>query len=410
MSTAIDLTMRAQMACCPRCAPPAHDSQLAQISAASLRLAACRDLPVALAQAAGEAATLIGGVCQVRFTPTPRVADTCRAVAGPQASPCITSGEEGDDLYAALVARLAGADDHGQGAALLLTPLVAHGRRIGTIEVVLAAADDTDLNARQRQLHALAAHAALAIDSAHEIARLRASAGDRGAAAPGAADPLLALIAHDLRDPLTAISSSMQLLIRSARSTPELSSERVARLAGLADAAVARIEAQLVALSPSRPAEGAREVDLVHLAGLMAHFYQQTTGRHQLSVTSDLPELSGPWARPHIERVIANLLSNGIKYSPQGGAIQLVIGCEEDAHGRWATLEVQNEGIGIPLQDMAQIGRPGRRARNVGAITGTGFGLASVQAIIEQYGGTFALQSALGAATTVHIRLPLELA
>jgi signal transduction histidine kinase len=301
------------------------------------------------------------------------------------------------------------------GAALLITPLIARGRRIGTIDVLLPALLDTDLSNEQRFVQMLSAHAALAIDTAATIAQ--AQAHNPEAAPATQADPIapmLALLTHDLRGPLTAIDSSTQLIERTIQSTQELDRNNLIRLVALARSGIAQLKTQIDALSRPNAGQQPRPtlpvlpmIDLVNAIRLIAHFYQQTTSRHQITVSNEVAELSGPWAQAHLERMLGNLLENGIKYSPQGGTIQISINCEEHGGDRWATLSIGDTGIGIPQTDLAQIAQHGYRAHNVGAIPGTGFGLASVREIVEHYAGTLTIRSSLNNATTVQIRLPL---
>lgn len=400
------------------------DPRRADVAAISLRLAESLDLPTVLATAAREVAALFGGACLVRFSPAGSPAGARRAVAGPVAAPDTGGASDLAETYAALLACLdgphapAGLEQAGAaaepGAELLLAPLIARGRRIGEITVVLPAQDGASLCADQRLLRAVAAHAALAVDTADRVSRLAQSpAGAQPATPEGDPGALLSLVAHDLRCSLATVSASVQSLVRAVGVAGPLDRGRVGRLVELAEASVVQLEGQLSALVPERRAAPlddqamAKAVDLLRLARLMANFYQQTTSRHQIVVCAEVAEIVGPWAQPQVERVLGNLIVNAIKYSPAGGEIRVVLGREEDSLGAWATVSVQNQGIGVPPQDLARLGQPGFRARNVGAIPGTGFGLASIREIVEHYGGTFALQSSMGGTTTAHIRLPL---
>lgn len=405
---------------------------LDEISTLALCFAESLELPVVLAQVAQQVARLLNGVCRVRFAPPGRPADARRAVATPDAARATLEAVEAEESYALWLgdqvlgtARLPGSDmaataiphmpAHGEGAdeagaALLLAPLIARGRRIGTLDIVLTARDDVALAHEQRRLRALAAHAALALDTADQVAHC--CRAERTASSTLTRDELnarLALIVHDLRGPLATLSSSLQLIARFGKGEQELDRARVARLAGLATASAAQLELQISALEADTvDAEQALlPIDLVQLTRRMADFYQQTTLRHLLSVEAELPELTGRWARPHLERLLSNLFANGIKYSPAGGEICIRLGHEHDDLGRWAILRVQNPGIGIAARDLAQLAQPHQRAQNVGAIPGTGMGLASVRAIVEQYGGALTIESTLGGVTAVLIRLPL---
>ena len=82
----------------------------------------------------------------------------------------------------------------------------------------------------------------------------------------------------------------------------------------------------------------------------------------------------GLWDPRGIERVVLNLLTNAIKYSPQGGAVTVQIDRVADDAIPHALLVVQDEGIGIPAADLPQIFERYRRGRNVGRIAGTGIG------------------------------------
>ena len=79
---------------------------------------------------------------------------------------------------------------------------------------------------------------------------------------------------------------------------------------------------------------------------------------------------------------------------------------EQGAH--WASLTVQDRGIGIPASDLPRIFERYRRGRNVGQVAGTGLGLTGAKQIVERHGGAIAVASEEGRGTRVTIRLPLE--
>jgi signal transduction histidine kinase len=122
-----------------------------------------------------------------------------------------------------------------------------------------------------------------------------------------------------------------------------------------------------------------------------------------------VPALFGDWDAARLGRVLANLLANAIKYSPQGGPITVDLKREEMDAGAFAVLAVRDQGLGIPAEDLPRIFEPFQRARNVvGRIGGSGLGLASVRQIVEQHGGTIAVTSEGGAGSTFTVRLPLK--
>ncbi|MDP9374783.1 MAG: PAS domain-containing sensor histidine kinase, partial [Chloroflexota bacterium] len=230
-----------------------------------------------------------------------------------------------------------------------------------------------------------------------------------------ARDEFLSSISHDLKTPLTTIQGLAQLSLRRATRLEGAEGERLAGwLAGIVTATgrVTGLINQLLdtaLLQMGRPLTlDRRSADLVALARQVAAEQQGATRRHRIRVDAATPELIGPWDAARLERVVANLLTNAIKYSPDGGPITLTVAREEDGAGPWAVLKVRDRGLGIPAADLPRVFERFYRAGNVpGQVSGTGIGLASVRQIVEQHGGTVAVESAEGAGTAFTIRLPL---
>jgi signal transduction histidine kinase len=151
-------------------------------------------------------------------------------------------------------------------------------------------------------------------------------------------------------------------------------------------------------------------MDLVGLVAQLIQDQQRTTTVHELRLESPVAELEGFWDPVRLERVLLNLLSNALKYSPQGGVVRVRVGRHTDAaDGRdWATVTVEDQGIGIPAAELATIFERFRRGANVPQRTpGAGIGLASAKEIVEQHGGTLTVVSAEGQGACFTVRLPL---
>ena len=105
-----------------------------------------------------------------------------------------------------------------------------------------------------------------------------------------------------------------------------------------------------------------------------------------------------------LERLLMNLVTNAVKFTPPGGRIMVSSSVSADS----VVLSVTDTGIGIPLAEQeAVFGRFFRGSEATQeVIPGTGLGLAIVQAIVEHHGGTLTLRSAPGEGTTVRVRLP----
>jgi signal transduction histidine kinase len=149
-------------------------------------------------------------------------------------------------------------------------------------------------------------------------------------------------------------------------------------------------------------------VDLVALARQAVAEYQLATRRHQLRLESDLEALVGCWDPGRLDRVLANLLDNALKYTPNGGEIVVAVERELAASGELAVLAVRDCGIGVPLADQPHIFDRRHRAANVvRRAVGSGIGLAGVRAILEQHGGRIDVESQEGVGSTFTLRLPL---
>jgi signal transduction histidine kinase len=146
----------------------------------------------------------------------------------------------------------------------------------------------------------------------------------------------------------------------------------------------------------------------VALSQRVAAERQQMTDAHRLHVDPRVPALFGTWDAFRLERVLDNLLSNAIKYSPAGGEITLTAAEEHDATGAWAVVQVRDQGIGIPAEDLPHVFDRFYRAGNArGQAPGSGIGLAGARQIVEQHGGRISAESELGAGATFTLRLPL---
>ena len=288
----------------------------------------------------------------------------------------------------------------------LAIPMIAHEHIVGVITLLFTEDHDQyaayDLIAAQDLAH----RAALAVDNArlYDVARQAILARDN----------LLAMASHDLRTPLGVIKGYAHLIqMRIDRSETldkgvlDASFERI-------DGAVQKMVYQLDELVDISHLQAGQTLalsyeltDIVRLVRRTVEEQQELAPRHRLSVVSELPELIGSYDVVRVERVLINLLTNSIKYSPRGGDILVSLAADEDGAGSWVTIRVQDHGIGIPAADLSQIFQRFYRAGNVDGIKGTGIGLATVEWIVTQHGGQVALESTEGVGTTVTLRLPL---
>jgi signal transduction histidine kinase/ActR/RegA family two-component response regulator len=221
-----------------------------------------------------------------------------------------------------------------------------------------------------------------------------------------AKDEFLAMLGHELRNPLAAISNAASLLQRvdpahpAARRALEIIDRQAAHQGRLLDDLldVARVMHGKIALdrSPVDLAECARRA----LAALSA---AGTTRTHALDASLGVAWVSGDPAR--LEQVVVNLVGNALKFSPPGGAVRI----ETLRAGADAVLRVADEGIGIDAELLPRVfdlftQGDHTLARGTG---GLGVGLTLVRRLAELHDGTAEARSAgLGRGATFVVRLP----
>lgn len=104
-----------------------------------------------------------------------------------------------------------------------------------------------------------------------------------------------------------------------------------------------------------------------------------------------------------LRRIISNLVSNAVKYSPEGTTITVTLTYTEET----LTLTVCDQGIGIPEADLKHLFEPFHRATNVGTIAGTGLGLSITKQSVELHGGAITVESQLNVGSTFTVCIPL---
>ena len=147
--------------------------------------------------------------------------------------------------------------------------------------------------------------------------------------------------------------------------------------------------------------------DLAEISRQVIAELQPSTDRHDIEIQGPTDRILGLWDRARLERVVTNLVSNAIKFSPEGGRVSLIVRGEEREGEPWVALEVHDVGVGIPTEDVPRIFERFYRGSNVaGAIEGTGLGLTGSRHIVEQHGGQLLVQSQQGQGSVFTLLLP----
>jgi PAS domain S-box-containing protein len=295
----------------------------------------------------------------------------------------------------------------------IIVPLRARGRTLGAVTFVSSRSGRRYGPEDLVLAEDLAQRAALAVDNVRLFQEAQTALRIR--------DDLLSSVSHDLRTPLTAIKGRAQVLLRRAQRGVPLSPEAIADALTAIDGIADRMNAlvgELVdsgRLQSGRPLElHRRPIDLVRLVREVAAEEQRMTTDHVIRIVAESPDVMGVWDAPRMERVLANLLSNAVRYSPDGGEIIVTIAVDQPGgdrgSGGMVRVTVQDRGVGIPAADLPHIFERFRRGRNVtGRIAGSGIGLAGAKLIVEQHRGTIGIESREGAGTTVTVTLPLDM-
>jgi two-component system sensor histidine kinase NblS len=220
-------------------------------------------------------------------------------------------------------------------------------------------------------------------------------------------------VSHELRTPITSIKSYVDTLCNHGdKLGPETSTEFLQIIDNEADRLMFLIND---VLELSRVEEGTREFEMLPMPIRQACEYatravnllaKDREIELSLEIEEDLPLVNVN--QESIERVVINLLTNSIKYTPNGGKISLK--ASRLAETNEVRVDVTDTGIGIPEECIDHIfERFYRVERKVHTIKGTGLGLTIVKKIVEKHGGHLSVQSALGQGSTFSFFLPAVL-
>lgn len=218
----------------------------------------------------------------------------------------------------------------------------------------------------------------------------------------------LAVLGHELRNPIMALGGGLRLLER-REGTPVAQEIRdgmgrhVRHLSRLIEDLldIARIDQGKISLRKER-----LQLQEVIAFAVDANRHALDDAGHTLTldIAPDPIWLDADHAR--IAQVVSNLLGNAAKYTPPGGHIRMTLEPADD----WALIEVTDSGIGIPEEMQGRIFELFQQVKNLGgtAQDGLGIGLALVRQLVALHGGTIALKSSEpGKGSTFQLRLPM---
>lgn len=222
-------------------------------------------------------------------------------------------------------------------------------------------------------------------------------------------DDFVSTVSHELRTPLASIIGYTEMLCDGDGGDLTPAQHRLVsvvqrnadRLKGLIEdlLTLSRIEARGLDIDHDR----------LHLDAVVGHVLESlrpVAARADLTLAEriDPAEVTGDSLQ--LERAVTNLVSNAIKFTPEGGSVTVTLTADDDA----ATVTVSDTGIGIPEAEHEHLGTRFFRSSTAqrGSIPGTGLGLSIVQAIAEGHDGGLDFDSAEGEGTTFRLTVPLH--
>lgn len=217
----------------------------------------------------------------------------------------------------------------------------------------------------------------------------------------------ISTVSHEFRTPLTSLLSSTELLEKFGRQWSqedysELTNRMVQSIDHLTDMledvlTISRADTGKIKFAPVK-------VNLKKLAALLVEEIKLIAEEnHIINYEFKLKSYIHILDEKLLKIIISNLLTNAVKYSPEGGYINFIISKEKDN----IKIVVEDNGIGIPPEHLKHLFEPFSRADNVGSIQGTGLGMSIVKRAVELHSGKIVCKSETGKGTKFTIRIPI---
>lgn len=216
-------------------------------------------------------------------------------------------------------------------------------------------------------------------------------------------------VAHELRAPIGGAQSLLRTILRGLAG--ELNAQQrqmLLRVEARLDTLLELVN-DLLDLAASKTLESDRALSAVDLATMVQEVvdhYQVEAQAKDIRLIFEHPEpVLEVWGTPEgLGRICSNLLGNAIKYTPDGGQVEVALRSELGQ----VSMAVSDTGIGIPAEDLPQLFEEFFRARNAkrAGISGTGLGLSIVKELVERFGGQVDVESSPGQGSTFTVTLP----
>ncbi|BCW67971.1 hypothetical protein NicSoilB4_27340 [Arthrobacter sp. NicSoilB4] len=223
-----------------------------------------------------------------------------------------------------------------------------------------------------------------------------------------AKDDVVSTVSHEFRTPLTSIIGNLDLALGDSAGLSATTVRRIEVAQRNAERLLALVSDLLMSANSTVHVHP-RRTDLASLVEASLGSAQAHAHASRVSLSMDLP--APLWANVdplRISQALDNLVSNAIKYSPDGGTVHVSASSER---GR-VLLHVEDDGMGMTAADAERVFTRFFRSPTVreGSIPGAGLGLAITKSIVERHGGSISCRSRPGCGSTFTVELPAEAA
>ncbi|WP_254703243.1 cell wall metabolism sensor histidine kinase WalK [Pseudarthrobacter sp. C4D7] len=217
---------------------------------------------------------------------------------------------------------------------------------------------------------------------------------------------LVSNVSHEFKNPLNSIIGNVDLVLDDVDMLPPHLAQRLQVVQRNAERLLDLV-ADLTASASTTLNVHPKRTDLASLVETSLSSAQASAQRSHVEIATDVPSPLWAYADPlRIGQVLDNLVSNAIKYSPDGGSIRI----SATADRQWIRLSVTDTGMGMSPDDAAKVFNRFFRAESAqqAAIPGAGLGLSITRMIVERHGGSIVCESGEGQGSTFTMTLPAE--
>ena len=220
---------------------------------------------------------------------------------------------------------------------------------------------------------------------------------------------IIGTVSHECRTPLTSILAAASTLVKHHHHLDESKQERFMQIIEQKARYMSKLVDNMLLVNQFELDKAKFKpipLDLLQFFSDLIEQEQQTLGERHKVIFKFTGNHQGFWGdRGLLQQIFINLMSNAIKYSPNGGTVEFHLMGKESQ----VVFHIKDQGIGIPIADQKNLFQSFSRGSNVDTIPGTGLGLAIAKACVELHGGNITLFSQLGQGTKVTVSLPKRL-